>query len=231
MTQPQGLPSADDLLTGGGGRRCKFGAIAAGDSPVNGTIHEGVVIGCESQQQTTYDPTDPSKSNKPKFWDNGKPAMELVITFQTAERDDQNDDGIRSVYAKGQLLAMIRESVKEAHAADPKVVGIRPGGYIKMMFVNQEKLPVRKNIFRAKYTPPAPSADDMFDQEPESFNHQGQPQPADPPAWAAEPATPTPATGGVAAAPASAGHRTTMLDRMKNASPSAPVTGAENADF
>jgi hypothetical protein len=226
MSQPY-LPSADDMLTGSNrGRRCRFGAVGEGESPVNGTIHEGTVIECFTQQQTTYVPNKPEESGLPKFYKDGvTPAPELVIIFQTAEREDPNDDGIRTVYAKGQLLAMIRESVKEQ-----KLPGLRPGGYLKMQFTHQEKVPVRKNIFRARYTGPAPVTDSFFEDPTPSaqvMNHQGQPQSATPPDWA-QPAAPQATVTG---APASASRRPTMLDKIGQASPVAPIQGAEEADF
>lgn len=232
MSQPIAIPSADDILSGGKrGRSCRFGATGPGESPVNGSMHEGVVIECFSQQQTTFVPGKPDESGLPRFYKDGvTPMPELVIIFQTNEHDDEEDDGIRTVYAKNQLLAMIRDSVKEARAKDPNVKGIRPGGYIKMRFDHQEKIPVRKNIFQARYMPPAPSSDGFFDDPAPvapTMNHQGQPQSATPPEWAQAPAPQAP----VAGAPMSASRRPTMLDKIGQASAAGPIQGAEEADF
>lgn len=79
----------DDFLFGGGGSAAKFEEM--GDMVV------GTVVSASMQQQTSMD------DNKPLFWDNGDPRMQLVIKLQTDERDPSKDedDGIRTVYAKG----------------------------------------------------------------------------------------------------------------------------------
>jgi hypothetical protein len=219
MSQPNNQavqPSADDLLAGGSsGRRARFGAQPGG-SPVPGTVHKGIITDYGSKQQTTYVPNKPEESNKPMFYSDGKPAMELVITFQTEEREDPNDDGLRTVYAKGQLLAMIRQQIKEQG-----LPGVRNGGRIAMQFVEQELLPIRKNIFRVKYEPPAPASDDLFDTPsptPQSVNHHGQAQSAEPPSLVDN--RPAPAPGNMLEQ---------MRDQAANGVPAAPVE--ENFDF
>lgn len=79
----------NDFLFGGGGAAAKFESL--GDMVV------GRVIEADLKQQTSMD------DNKPLYWDNGDPRMQLVIKLQTEERDPTKDDdeGIRTLYAKG----------------------------------------------------------------------------------------------------------------------------------
>lgn len=81
--------SVNDFLFGSGARAFSFEKL--GDSV------DGTVISADVQQQTDID------SNEPKFFSDGKPMNQLVIRLQTDIRDPEidDDDGIRTVYAKG----------------------------------------------------------------------------------------------------------------------------------
>lgn len=56
---------------------------------------EGEVLNCELRQQTDVD------TGTPLTFNDGTPRMQLVVTLQTKLRDNDDDDGIRTIYAKG----------------------------------------------------------------------------------------------------------------------------------
>lgn len=82
----------------------------------------GRIIAPYSERQATEYLTD-----KPKFKDDGQPAMMAVIELQTDQRDPSidGDDGIRIVYAEkfGQRVA-IGDAIRLAGAKDLEVGGI-----------------------------------------------------------------------------------------------------------
>lgn len=105
MTTPQQqyqAPSADDFLMGGGGApTAKF--------PTPGTTISGRIT-----ERPTVEQQRDIKSGDKKFWGDGNPMMQLVVTVQTDERDPQleEDDGRRRLFVKGQLKTAIAEAVK-----------------------------------------------------------------------------------------------------------------------
>ena len=83
--------AANKFLMGGGGKSASF--KSSGDSV------SGVIASMEERQQTDFD------SGKPLEWDDGKPKMHLVVTLLTDESVDEDDDGVRRLYVKGNLSA------------------------------------------------------------------------------------------------------------------------------
>lgn len=145
------LNDALDFLMGSGAPALSF--------PEIGTVHEGIVRSYEKKQQTDID-------RKPKFYDNGDPMMQLVITLETEERDpaDDDDDGMRRLFVKGSMLVAVRDAVKAA-----KHKGDIAGGKLAVKYVKDGK-PTRPGYsapkeFAAKFEPPA--ADPFgYDEEP-----------------------------------------------------------------
>jgi hypothetical protein len=76
----------NDYLFQGGAKAFQFNNI--GDSV------EGRIVTAELRQQTSIE-------NVKLFWDNGDPRMQLVITLATKLQDNDEDDGLRTIYAKG----------------------------------------------------------------------------------------------------------------------------------
>ena len=124
----------------------------------------GTIISSEVRQQTDFD------SGKLLFWDDGKPRLQVVIILMTDEQADEDDDGLRAVYARGQMLKAIRAAVVKAGAR-----GISDGGKLVIRYMSDAQ-PVRKGMsgakqFFAKYEPPAnvtvlPDGDDApFDDD------------------------------------------------------------------
>ncbi|PJN24035.1 hypothetical protein [Kitasatospora sp. CB02891] len=138
MSTPQ---SADAFLMGGGGApTAKFPAPG---SKVEGFITEPPTV----QQQR--DPAD----GKPKFWTDGNPMMQLVVTVQTVLRDPaiQEDDGRRRIFVKGQMKQAVQDAVKQVAAP-----GLEVGGYLAVTYTHDgQKTNNAFNApkqYRAEYT-------------------------------------------------------------------------------
>lgn len=80
-----GLSDPDEFLSGGI-VSAKFDAI--------GTVHQGTIMDYVVQQQRDI------RTHEPKFWQDGQPCEQMVITIQTDERDQSIDDdnGQRRLY-------------------------------------------------------------------------------------------------------------------------------------
>lgn len=106
MTQPD----FDDFMGGGSFRSFQF--LAEGDS-ISGTILEPP----EKLQQTDID------SGEPKFWGDGKPKWYFRIKLQTSLKEDDDDDGIRSLSLAWHRLNAVRAAVTAAGEKTLKVGG------------------------------------------------------------------------------------------------------------
>lgn len=120
-----------------------------------GTTHEGEILDLKMRQQLDI------KTRKPMFWDNGDPKMQLVVTLQTEEIDDEieDDDGRRRLYVKFKLRDAIAEAVREADAIDS---GLEVGGWLSVTFTGQDK-PTKRGYsgvknYEAAYEAPDPNA-------------------------------------------------------------------------
>ena len=80
------MTDVNDFLFQAGGKSFKFGKI--------GDVVKGEVVGAEIRQQTSLE-------GELLTWQDGSPRKQLVISLQTDERNDDDDDGIRTIYAKG----------------------------------------------------------------------------------------------------------------------------------
>ena len=83
------------FLMGGGAKSAKFDN--EGDKVV------GTILDMQVKQQTDI------KTGAPRTWDNGDPMMQLVVTLQTDARDDEDDDGQRTLYVKGQMQRAVQD--------------------------------------------------------------------------------------------------------------------------
>jgi hypothetical protein len=109
-------PDPSTLLMGGGTRSAKF------EHP--GDKISGEILSVETKQQTDL------KDGSPKFWDNGDPMWQVVVTLQTEQRDpdDADDDGKRAIYVKGSMkyastAKAIADAVRTAGAKTLEVGG------------------------------------------------------------------------------------------------------------
>lgn len=76
----------NNFLLSGGAKSFPFESI--------GDAVEGDIIDADVRQQT-------SMEGELLTWNDGKPRMQLVITLQTKLREGEDDDGVRTIYAKG----------------------------------------------------------------------------------------------------------------------------------
>ena len=137
------VPSADDFLMGESVPSAKFPEIGA---TVSGTICEPPVV----QQQRDY------TTGELKFWSDGNPMMQLVVTLQTDERDPGivDDDGRRRVYVRGQLKRAVQRAVKTAGAP-----GLAVGGQLTVTYARDGQ-PTNPRFnppkeYTAVYNPPS----------------------------------------------------------------------------
>lgn len=130
----------NDFLLSGGVPSAKF--------PTIGTTVKGTVVSSTVAQQTDY------TSGKPKFYDDGNPMMQVVVTLQTAERDPavENDDGLRKVYVRGQMTKAVSDALRTAGAK------LANGGTLAVQYTGDK--PAEKaglnpaKQYRAQYQPP-----------------------------------------------------------------------------
>lgn len=141
-TQHQ-VPSADTFLMGGSVTSAKFPVIG---TTVGGRITERPTV--EQQKDFT--------TGEAKFWDDGKPQMQLVVTLATNEIDPANpdDDGTRRVYVKGQMKNAVAQAVRTAGARGLEVGGILSVTYSADGVAKNSRFNAPKN-FTAHYTPAA----------------------------------------------------------------------------
>ncbi|GAA3374664.1 hypothetical protein [Streptomyces racemochromogenes] len=151
MTTPQqshqAPPSADDFLFGGGG--APSASFLTVGTTVSGRITERPTV----QQQRDM------KTGENKFWPDGNPAMQLVVTVQTDSRDPQleEDDGQRRIFIKNQMKAAVADAVRAAGGR-----GLEVGGTLSITFTHE--LPPKQRGFNplkqysATYIPAATAA-------------------------------------------------------------------------
>lgn len=75
-----------------------------------GDVFKGQFVNASERQATAYD------TGAPKTWDDGTPMIEFVIEFQTDLRDDDTDDGKRTLYAgkSSRLFKAMQDAIKAA---------------------------------------------------------------------------------------------------------------------
>lgn len=134
-----------DLFRSGGAPAFRFDNV--GDT-VTGTI-----ISAEAQQQKDYATGDL------KFWDDGKPMIEIVLTLSTALRDPaiEDDDGDRRVFVRGQMLTALKTAIRKSSDSQPK-----PGARITVAYSGDGEAKKRgynaPKLYTVEYTAAAQAA-------------------------------------------------------------------------
>lgn len=100
----QVLPDPNDMLSS-----TSVPSLSFKDAKV-GTAFTGVITDLETVQVRDFATGDP------KFWDDGKPQLQIAVTLDTDYRDAEieEDDGTRRVYLFGQKLTAAKQAMKEA---------------------------------------------------------------------------------------------------------------------
>jgi hypothetical protein len=157
------MSDANSFLFGGGGKAAKFDNL--------GDTVQGTITDVQVNQQTSME------DNTPLTWPDGSPRMQLVITLATDEREGDDDDGMRRLYAKGgryEVAEGAGTSMKDAVADAVRKAGARSideGGTLKVGYSGVGKKTNRgysaPKLYRAVYTAPVASvaASDLFDDE------------------------------------------------------------------
>jgi hypothetical protein len=111
--------ASKSFLSGGGPKALAF--------PTVGTSHTGTIDSdpVESQQ------IDPA-TQEPKTWKDGNPMMQLVITVATSQSEDEDDDGLRRIFVKGQMRKAFQAALAEAGVDE-----LLPGGQITVTFTHE----------------------------------------------------------------------------------------------
>jgi hypothetical protein len=75
-----------------------------------GDVFKGTFIAATERQATDY------VTGAPKTWDDGQPMIEFVLEFQTDLRDDDTDDGKRTIYVgkSARLFKSMGEALRAA---------------------------------------------------------------------------------------------------------------------
>lgn len=162
---------ANSFLMGGGG------AVTA-KFPTPGTV-----VGGHITEPPKVEQQRDIQSGDKKFWSDGNPMMQLVVTVQTDQRDPaiEDDDGKRRIFVKGQMRNAVADAVRNAGAK-----GLEVGGILRVRYTHDGEQKQRgfsaPKQYEAHYTPAA------------AAQLQNPPAPA-PAAAAAAPAGVNPGTG------------------------------------
>lgn len=142
------IDAANEFLMAGGAKSAKFEVIG---TTVTGTIASEP----EVMQQTDF------RTGEPKFWNDGKPRLQMRIILATSERDPStpDDDGNRAIYVKGQMQKAVRDAIRQAGAP-----GIAVGGTLAITYTGDGVADggYPPKIYSAAYTPPAAAAANAF---------------------------------------------------------------------
>lgn len=146
------ITDPNDFLLSSGVPSFKFDAI--------GATAKGPIVSLDMQQQRDFN------TGLGLTWDNGDPKQQLRIVLITDLRDNDQDNGHRAVYVKGQMQQAVRDAIKTAGAQKIEV-----GGTLAVRY-DSDGDPPKKGLnapkqYRAKYEPPTPAtnavdADDLF---------------------------------------------------------------------
>lgn len=96
------LPDPNDLLSGGSIPSLSFKDVKVG------TAYTGTITDLQTVQVKDF------ATGEPKYWEDGKPQLQIQVTLATDLRDPSIDDdnGDRRVYLFGQKLTAAREALK-----------------------------------------------------------------------------------------------------------------------
>ena len=139
-------------------------------SPENvGDKIAGIIKLVERRQQRDFTTGDPLE------WSDGSPRMLTYIEIETDERLDEDDDGVRALYAKGgnyEVASGSGAALERAIVDAVKLAGaksIDEGATLQVVHTGLAKPTTRgyqpAKLYTAKYTPATSSVDvgDLFD--------------------------------------------------------------------
>lgn len=112
-----------------------------------GDTAKGRVVASRTSQQRDY------AHGKPQTGAHGDPMMQVASDLQTDQQDPQipNDDGVRRVYVRGQMMAAVREALRAANAK------LEVGGELAIQYVSDKPSETKgfhpAKQFQAQYRP------------------------------------------------------------------------------
>jgi len=113
-----------------------------------GDFVEGAVVEFEEKQDEDMD------TRKPKVWPNGDPVKVYVVTLQTNEQTNDDDDGLRRLWVRNRGIKALREAFREAGV---KSFADMQGGTLKFGYTGDDKPRQRgqrgAKLYRARFTP------------------------------------------------------------------------------
>lgn len=145
-------PSQEDMLGGKTVRSFSFD----GPAPI---WHGGPITEIPpAQQQRNFD------TNELEFWQDGKPKWVMPVYCQTAQKDDAEDDGVRSHYLSYKKLDAVKAALKTAGAAR-----LDEGGFLALGFTGggpKDRSPsaTKYKQYKAFYAPPGAPIPDQVRQ-------------------------------------------------------------------
>jgi len=130
-----------------------YGFLGGGRVPAGKFTNPGDSVG----GLITEEPRETQQTNIENgdllFWSDGSKRMQLLVTVQTDQRDDsEDDDGRRRLFVRGQMRTAIQRAV---NATDAK--GLDVGGALVVTYTGDGE---PKNggyapkLYKATYTPP-----------------------------------------------------------------------------
>ncbi|MFJ8791430.1 hypothetical protein [Streptomyces sp. NPDC102462] len=131
------------LMGGGGAPTAKF--------PTPGTV-----VGGHITEQPSVEQQRDIQTGDKKFWADGNPMMQLVVTVQTDQRDPsiEDDDGRRRIFVKGQMKNAVADAVRQAGGR-----GLEVGGILRVRYSHDGEQKQRgfspPKQYEAHYTPAA----------------------------------------------------------------------------
>lgn len=147
----------DDALAGGSGR-----TAFTKDSPI-GTSITGDIVDAKLQQMRDY------VTKEPEFWGDGNPKNQIVISIQTNQSIDADDDGIRAIYIKtwGAQKQALADAVKNAGGTKLTDV-VKPGSIFTATFTatRPSKQGSDEKLYTYEITPAPTGLDQAITQPP-----------------------------------------------------------------
>ena len=128
-----------------------------------GDTVKGVIVSMKKQQQTDM------TTKQPAFWDNGDPKMMLVVVLQTDLREEDDDEGLRTVYLRGgnpkavkgkgtSSLNAVKDALRRSGQKLPEV-----GATLSLQYSGEGERPNKAfnppKLYLASYDPPSYSVD------------------------------------------------------------------------
>lgn len=146
----------NDFLMGNGAKAFPFENM--------GDTVKGTIVSMKKQQQTDM------TTKQPAYWDNGDPKMMLVVVLQTELQDEDDDEGLRSIFLRGGNPKAVKGkgtsslvAVKDAVKRSGTKKGIEEGGTLTLQYAGEGERSNRAfnppKLYLANYEPPSFAVD------------------------------------------------------------------------